>query len=219
MAKILLKGVTTTTMPVVDFGCRYGALSSIANDVFDATCYSEEDLNPERVEEYDAAIQLIREGYDGTEDFYNQVLRNAGSYIQDAFDEYEIKAVVRPGSCEWNIPRSGWYDTSIQFDMEVDAAWVEDTFLELAQDPDFVNFVNQTFKSRSGFISYIPDDINELEEMLYERDEYDYWKVVTVLVKYFVENDESIRNNITDDMVESVMGSPEFETCSSLGIY
>lgn len=219
MAKILLKDVSTTTIPVVDFGCRHGRLASIAEDVFDASCYSEADLDPDSVEEYDAAIRLIQEGYDGTEAFYVQVLRNAGEYIQDAFNEYDIQARVRPGSCEWYIPRSGWYDTAIEFDMEVDAAWVEDTFLELAKDPDFINYVKHTFQSRSGFISYIPDDIEELTEILYERDDYDYWKVVTVIIKYFVEQNESIRDDITYEMIDSILGSPDFETCSSLGIY
>ena len=122
MARFLIKDMTTRTIPVVDFGCRHGKLSYLAEDVFDATYYDEDDFNPDEYEYYDEIISLIRENYDGTEAFYDQVLDCADDYINDAFSEYEIPASVRPGSCKWNIPRSGWYDTAIEFDLDIDLA-------------------------------------------------------------------------------------------------
>ena len=217
MARFLLRGMNTRTLPLVDFGCRHGKLSYIYDDIFVARCYTESDFSPNN-DYYDEIIGLIRDDYDGTDTFYDQVLRSADQYINESLSDYGIPANVRSNSCTWDIPRSGWYDTAIEFDLDLDLDWVDDTFMELKDDPDFIQYVKDTFRSRDGFISYIPDNIAELKELLDPTDS-EYWKVVAVLIKYFIYCDESVADNVSEELIEDIQGNADFTTCSELEIY
>ena len=106
----------------------------------------------------------------------------------------------------------------VEFTVEVDAAWVENTFMELSTDEAFIEFIKQNFSSRDGFISNMPNNIKDLIKLL---DIYntDYWKLFAELVQFFVEQDESIHDSITDDMADNIYGSPDFRMFSDYGIY
>jgi hypothetical protein len=220
MAKILLDGVSTNTFPVVNFGTYWGGLNYLMDDVFDADCVDIEDYDPADIGEdtYAELVSLVNEGYEGAPYFYAAVKEDAAYWIQRAFEEYGIPATVVDGSCEWSHPRSfNFRDSWMVFDMEIDAAWVEDTFISLMDDPGFKEYIDERFSSRDGFISYLPNNTEDLEEML-DPHNRDYWKVVSELVQYFVSEDPNIADSITDEMIDDLRYSGKFVTFSDLGI-
>ena len=222
MATVVLPKLGTDTIPIMDFGCYGGALSYLSQDVFSYWICEEDnirnsdDMDPEDIAD---VLELIAEEYDGRETFDAQVLRLAPSYLQQALDEYGIAAKIVPGSCKWYHPREyNFGDDTMDFDLEVDTDWVANTFMELADKPEFQECLREHFSSYDGFISFIPNNVSELEELLDPNDK-DYWKVVSALVHYFVDQDPEIAKDITNEMVEYIAENPEYTTFSMYGIY
>ena len=215
MAKILLENMNTNVLPVISIS---RVIDILEPSVFDASCIDESDLDEDELgpDIYAEAVQLIRDDVDDTDLMYRQVEREAPYYIQEAFDDYDIKAKVLPGGVNIYNNRWGMYYT--EFTVEVDAAWVENTFMELSTDEAFIEYINRNFTSRDGFISSMPNNIKDLTNLL---DIYntDYWKLFSELVQFFVEQDESIHDSITDDMADSIYGSPDFRMFQDYGIY
>lgn len=210
---VTLKDMNTDVMPVVDFGCYGGPLSTILEDVFvwDAVDLDAFDPNSEY---YGEVANLIADKYDGVDDFSDQVLAYAPETIQEAFNEYGIAAEVVGGSCKWHHPSYYNYsDDVIVFDMKVDTDWVESKFMELKDDPTFKKFLKDNFSSRSGFISYMPDDSAEYEELL-DPNGSEYWKLVSAIVQYLVNSDKSIREDITYELIEDLQGNANYVTIS-----
>ena len=221
MAKILLENMNTNVIPVANFGTYWGGLNGILDDVFDYSYVDIEDYSPEEIgyEEYQELVNLINEEYEGAKAFYDAVIELAPNTIQTAFNEYHIPAQVVPGTCKWNHPRSfNFRDSYMEFDMEIDAAWVEDTFLELQSDPDFIEFIEERFTSRDGFFSYMPNTTEELEELL-NYNNVQYWRLASELIQYIVSQDESISDEVTEDMIDDLRYGGYFITFSELGIY
>lgn len=215
MAKILLEDMNTNVIPVISIS---RVIDCLENSVFDASCIDESDIDEDELgpDIYAEAVQLIRDNVDDTDLMYRQVEREAPYYIQEAFDDYDIKAKVLPGDVSIYHNRWGMYYT--EFTVEVDASWVENTFMELSTDEAFIEYINRNFSSRDGFISSMPNNIKDLTKLL---DIYntDYWKLFAELVQFFVEQDESIHDSITDDMADSIYGSPDFRMFQDYGIY
>ena len=210
---VTLKDTNTDVMPVVDFGTYGGMLSWALEDVFEYDAVNLEAF--EGSEYYDEVAQLIEDQYSGVDEFLNQVLDYAPDYIQQAFDEYEIQAKVVPGSCQWYHPSYYNYeDDSITFDMEVDTAWVESKLAEFSNDPGFKDFLRKEFSSRSGFISYMPNDVSEYNGLL-DPDDSDYWKVVSAIVQFIVSEDMSIREGVTQDLLEAVESNANYVSMRS----
>lgn len=216
---VTLDNMNTDVIPVVDFGTYGGPLSYALEDVFVADYLEVDNLDPENEDEADA-LELINEGYDGTQDFFDQVLRLAPLYIQDAFDQYGIPAKVVSGSCKWNHPREyNYYDDTIEFSMTIDTNWVASKFAELsANEPKFADYLNENYSSRSGFISYMPNDVEGYNDIL-DPNSSDYWKVVSAIVMFMVYDDPSIRNDVTEDMIEYLRGNADYASLSSYGIF
>ena len=216
---VTLDNMNTDVIPVVDFGTYGGPLSYALEDVFVADYREVDNLDPENEDEADA-LELINEGYDGTDDFFNQVLGLAPLYIQDAFDQYGIPAKVVSGSCKWNRPREyNYYDDTIEFSMTIDTNWVASKFAELsANEPKFADYLNDNYSSRSGFISYMPNEVEGYNDML-DPNSSDYWKVVSAIVMFMVYDDPSIKNDVTEDMIEYLRGNADYASLSSYGIY
>lgn len=215
---VTLDDMNTDVIPVVDFGTYGGPLSYALEDVFVADYLEVDNLDPENEDEA-GALELINEGYDGTQEFFDQVLGLAPLYIQDAFDQYGIPAKVESGSCEWKHPREyNYYDDTIEFNMTIDADWVASKFAELSNEPKFADFLNDSFSSRSGFISFMPNKVEDYNGLL-DPNSSDYWKVVSAIVKFMVYDDPSIRNDVTEDMIEYLRGNPDYASLSSYGIY
>lgn len=211
---VILKDMNTDVIPVVDFGCYGGILSDALEDVFVWDCVNIEAFDPDD-EYYDEVVELINDKYDGTQDFYDQVLRYAPSTIQDAFNEYEIPATVISGSCKWDRPSYYNYrDDSIEFDMSIDTGWVESKFMELKDDSKFKKFINREFSSRDGFISFMPNDTESYRELL-DPNNNEYWKLVSAIIQYIVSEDMKIREDITMDLYESIVENPDFVSMNS----
>ena len=221
MATIVLKNVNTDVLPVIDVDCYGGLLSTVLEDVFVYDFVEVDNLTPDDLgqEEYEEAIELINEKYDGTDEFWSQTLRLVPDYIQDSFDEYNLRLKVLPGTCKWYHPREyNFSSDAIDFDVEVDTDWVAETFAELSQQEDFKSFLKKRFSSRSGFISFIPDNTADFEELTDPSND-DYWKLVSAIVTYYVDEDPSIARGVTEDLVEYINGNHEFATFSSCGIF
>lgn len=215
---VVLKNMDTDIFPVVDFGCYWGNLKGALDDVFVYDFINLDAIDPDD-EYYDEIVELVDEKYDGRDEFFDQVLRLAPSYIQDAFDDYGAKIKVIPSSCKWYHPREyNFSDDTIQFDASVDTAWVENKFRELSRKPDFANYLKREFSSRDGFISFMPDDVDSYNELLDPSND-NYWKVVSAIVGYLISEDTSIRDHATYDLEDSVLSNADFVRCSSLGIY
>ena len=221
MSTVVLKNIGTDVLPIMDFGTYGGPLSIASEDVFDYYACDVEniknsDMDPEDIA---GALELIEEQYDGRDAFEDQVLRLAPKYLQSALDEYGIKASIVPGSCHWYHPREyNFRDDSMDFDLEVDTDWVATTFAALADNPEFQDCIREHFSSRSGFISFIPNTVSELEELL-DPDSSDYWKVVATIITYYVDQNPDIAKDTTDDLVEYLSGNPDYATFSMYGIY
>lgn len=215
---VTLKNMNTDVIPVADFGTYGGSLASELEDVFVYDAVNEDALDPND-EEYDVIMELIADKYDGTDAFFNQVLEYAPATIQAAFDDYEIPATVVSGSCKWNRPRFYNYsDDVIEFDMTIDTNWVDSKFREFSDDPKFESFLKDNYSSRSGFISYMPDDTAEYESIL-NPDDSDYWKLVSAIITYIVDADPSIRESAMLDLEDDLISNANYERFSTLGIY
>lgn len=215
---VTLKDMNTDVIPVADFGCYGGPLSGILEDVFDAYSVNTSNLSPDD-EYYDEIVKLISEKYDGTKEFQQQVLDLAPATIQQAFDEYDIPATVVSGSCKWWHPREyNFSDDVIEFDMSIDTNWVESKFRELSSDSKFNKFLGERYSSRSGFMSFMPDNTSEYEEIL-DPNSTDYWKLVSAIISYIVNNDPSISESVTEDLYEYIISNPDFVTYSDLELY
>jgi hypothetical protein len=215
---VTLKGMNTDIIPVVDFGCYGGILSYALDDVFVYDCIELDAFDPDS-EYYDDVVELVNDKYDGREEFYAQVLSYAPSTIQDAFNEYEIAATVVPNSCKWDNPQFYNYrDDSIEFDMTVDTGWVESKFREFSNNSAFRKCLKDNFSSRDGFISFMPDSVDEYNELL-DPNNKEYWKVVSALVHFIVSEDPSIREDITSELEEYVSSNGDYVHCSWYEIY
>lgn len=213
-----LKDMNTDVVPVADFGCYGGPLSTILEDVFDSYSVNTSNISPDD-EYYDEIVKLINEKYDGTEEFQQQVLDLAPATIQQAFDEYDIPATVVSGSCKWWHPREyNFSDDVIEFDMSIDTNWVENKFRELSGDSKFNKFLGERYSSRSGFMSFMPDSASEYEEIL-DPNSSDYWKLVSAIISYIVDSDPSISESVTEDLYEYISSNPDFVTYSDLELY
>ena len=214
---VVLKNLDTSVIPVVDFGCYWGELGSALDDVFVYEYIHLDNIDPDH-EYYDEIVELVDSKYDGTDEFFNQVLRLAPGYIQDALNEYGAKIKVIPSSCKWYHPREyNFGDDVIQFDASVDTAWVDNKFRELSRKPDFANYLKREFSDRSGFISFMPNDVDSYNELL-DPNSSDYWKVVCAIVGYLISEDTSIRDDALYDLEETLLTNPDFIRCSGLGI-
>ena len=215
---VVLKNLDTSVIPVVDFGCYWGELRSVLDDVFVYEYIELDNIDPDD-EYYDEIVELVDEKYDGTDAFYDQVLRLAPGYIQDALDEYGAKIKVIPSSCKWYHPREyNFGDDVIQFDASVDTAWVDNKFRELSRKPDFAKYLKKEFSSYDGFISFMPDDVDSYNELL-DPNSSDYWKVVCAIVGYLISEDTSIRDHALYDLEDTLLSNPDFIRCSSYDIF
>lgn len=205
---VTLKDMNTDVIPVADFGCYGGPLSWVLEDVF---VWDAMNLDYyEGSEYYDEVAQLIDEKYDGTQEFFDQVLRYAPATIQAAFDDYEIPATVVSGSCKWNHPRYYNYsDDVIEFDMTIDTGWVESKFNELSGDYKFTDYLDSEFSSRDGFISSMPNAASGYNELL-DPSNPEYWKVVSAIVRYIVYSDKSIAESATEDLIDDLISNADY---------
>ena len=218
LTNVRLKNVSTGVFPVVDFGCYGGLLTDALDDVFVYDFINLDNIDPDN-EYYDEIVELIDEKYDGRDAFFNQVLRLAPKYIQEAFDECGAKIKVIPDSCFWDHPRQyNFRDDEIRFDAVVDPAWVAQEFKEVSQKPDFREFLRIKFSDRDGFISFIPDDVDSYRELLNPNDR-DYWKAVAAIVGYSLFKDTSIEADATERLYDEVICNPDYVQCSSYDIF
>lgn len=218
MAKVVLDEMNTHMIPIVDCGTYYGALAGIWDDIFNSYEVDIDDYSPDDLgtDEYNDLVRLVHEGYEGTEDFISELLSIIPDYIQEGFDMYGIPAKVIPNSCKWQYAH-GYYDSQVDFDMSIDIGWVEDTFTELSTDEDFINYIHQRFSSRSGYISFMPDSIEELKEIL-DPHNTSYWRLVSEIIQYMINCDEVIAKDVTDSLVES-LDECDFVRYRDLGIW
>ena len=213
---VTLKGMNTDVVPVADFGCYGGPLSYALEDVFVYDALG--NIGPDH-EYYDEIMQLVEEKYDGVPEFFEQVLRYAPGTIQEAFNDYDIPATVVNDSCKWYHPREyNFGDDVIEFDMTIDTNWVESKFRELSENSEFTKFINREFSSRDGFISFMPNDTSEYETLL-DPNNGEYWKVVSAIIKFIVNEDPSIRNSVTEDLYESLTENADYTKFSSFDIF
>lgn len=215
---VTLKDMNTDVIPVADFGTYGGMLASELEDVFVYDAVDIDAVDPDS-EYYDEFAELMAEKYDGTDEFFKQVLSYAPATIQAAFDDYEIPATVVDGSCKWNRPRFYNYsDDVIEFDMTIDTNWVESKFREFSNEPKFKSFLEDNYSSRSGFISFMPDNTAEYESILDPNDS-DYWKLVSAIVTYIVDADPSIRESAMEDLMDDLRGNADYVTFSMFEIF
>ncbi len=216
---VVLKNMNTDILPVVDFGCYWGSLKDALDDVFVSDYVELDNIDPEDNYYYDEIVELVNDGYDGTDDFFDQVLRMAPATIQKAFDEYEIKMTVVPSSCKWYHPREyNFGDDEIVFDTTVDTKWLESKFIEFSRKSDFSSYLKKEFSSRDGFISFMPNDVDSYNDLL-DPSSNEYYKVVSAVVGYIISEDTSIRRDVTEEMYEELIGNPDYATFSSYEIY
>jgi hypothetical protein len=215
---VTLKDMNTSIIPVADFGCYGGPLSTILEDVFDYSFIDINDIDPND-DNYDEIVQLVNNEYIGSRDFYQQVLDLAPKTIQQAFDEYGIPATVVDGTCKWYHPRQyNFGDDEIVFAMTIDANWVESKFDEFSRDSKFIDFIKKEYSSRDGFISFMPSDVSEYDELL-DPDNSDYWQVVSAVITYIVNSDTSIRESVMDDLYDYMISNPNYVSFSEFMIF
>lgn len=209
MSKVVLNGMNTDVMPLVDFGTYGGGLSYLYDDIFVAE-YANLDAFDPSDEYYDEVVELIEEDYDGRDAFEAQVRDVAAQYIQEALNDYDIPFTVVTGSCEWHFPKFYNYsDSCMQFDLEVDTTWVEQTFADLVQDDSFVAYIKKAFSSRDGFYSFIPSTVEEFDAII-SPENADYWKVVAAIISYYVDSNPSIREDASRSMEEYLWSNSDF---------
>lgn len=221
MAKIILDKMNTDVLPVIDVDCYGGRLSLALEDVFVYDYVNLDNVTPDNTdpEDYEGIMELVNEQYDGTDEFYKQVLDDAPHYIQQAFDDYELPIRIIPDTCKWYHPREYNFATdAIDFSIEVDTDWVASKFAELSSNPNFESFLKERYSSYSGFISFMPNNVKDFDKYA-DPDNEDYWKMVSAIVTYYVEQNPDIAEDATDDLIEYISGNPVYATFSMYGIY
>lgn len=221
MAKIVLDKMNTDVLPVIDVDCYGGKLSLVLEDVFVYDYVNLDMITPENTnpDDYEGIMELVNEKYDGTDEFYQDVLDAVPQFIQQAFDEYELPIRIIPNTCKWYHPREyNFSSDAIDFSIEIDTDWVAAKFSELSANLDFVAFLKERYSSYSGFFSFMPNDVAGFEA-LGNPDNEDYWKVVSAIVTYYVNQNPEIAENATDDLIDYLYGNYSYATFSMYGIY
>ena len=221
MAKIVLDKMNTDVLPVIDVDCYGGMLSTVAEDVFVYDYVNVDNLDPKEMgqEEYDSTMELIEEKYNGLDEFYQQVLDVVPDFIQESFNEYELPIRILGDTCKWYHPREyNFSSDATDFSIEIDTDWVASKFSELSANPDFVAFLKKRYSSYSGFFSFMPNDVAGFEE-LGNPDNEDYWKMVSAIVTYYVNQNPEIAEDATMALVDYLNGNPMYCTFSMNNIY
>ena len=207
MAKIFLDELTTRVFPIINtVDIQWCEENAIDTDYIDLEDYSPDGIGEW---EYQELSELVAEHYDGTKEIEEYIEDHAASYLQDALNQYGIPMTIIPGTCHWHSGNA-YYCGYIIFDADIDAAWVEDTFEELSTDQNFINFIAKNYSSYDGFISYMPDNIEDLYDISSPSDR-NYWRLVCEIVSYIVSLDAEIKVDISGEFFESV------EECGYVG--
>lgn len=176
--------VSTNVIPIIDVDAYGGSLSSFF---------------------YDSDKVILDRDLDA---FWNQVVTESMDIIQDSFKELGIPAKVVSGS--GNIYHPSYYNFSgdeLNFSISVEDSWINERFEEYKDDAEFLNFLQEKYSSRSGFISFFPSDKQKFIESF--ESSRDKWKVVCQIITYQFDN--GIYEENSETLVERLSANPEFD--------
>lgn len=140
-------------------------------------------------------------------------------YIQELADEVareldgirEIKVLNLKNPSEYNF-RGDWCD----LDVYMEEGWKDKVLKhadDILSDRDCIEFFNDNFESRSGFISFLPEDMEEYPKMIrqYEGGYADDRVVAVWLSLMYVFKNGRIAWENWDDILEKVMDNGNFK--------
>lgn len=155
---------------------------------------------------WDGAFDEVQEEYQGEyiwgygeynhDEFMQSIVqayKNREDEILESLNVPFIKRLTFTG--EWSSPREYNFTTdSIYFDIEVDENEMMQALEGLRNDTAFAEFLREHYASRSGFISFTPDNYDDLVKQIKQEvdpanEHVEYEQSVGALVRYLAERD------------------------------
>lgn len=140
---------------------------------------------------------------DCTAEFEKCIIDTYVELTQDALKENDIECIITPK----RIDRPRFYnysDDSLVFDLKIDDNFLE-SLKSIADCADFLAFINNEYKSRSGFISFMPSSRYEFLNAI----EIDIERALASYLNYLLKTDT--------DILQSEFYDTVYETASSYG--
>lgn len=147
-------------------------------------------------------------------------------YIQGLADDVakELNGVEKIKVLNIMSPREYNFQTDwCDLDVYMEDGWIDKILKdadEILEDEDCIGFFNDNFKSRSGFISFLPENIKDYPELIRNRGDIPSWrddKVAAVwLSLMYVHKHGRIAWENWDDIIEDVEGNTDFTECFTL---
>ncbi len=202
--------LTSDVLNIIDVGMYDSELSS---DVF---LYDiDMELDGDEDEEEEARIrEEYDEAYDNfsNEKYCKMIQDNAATYIsQEVLPELKdiCPAIIDIEVTGIYSPKSYNYGSDLlEFTVKIDRRkliWEIDMMSGIA---DFEEYLKEEYSSRSGFISFMPDNMKEFWDLL--NDKEDDWKPITQYLNYKIKNElrvegfgEWLRDNEQDKSIYS----------------
>lgn len=147
-------------------------------------------------------------------------------YIQGLADDVakELSGVEKIKVLNIMSPREYNFQTDwCDLDVYMEDGWMDKILKdadEILEDEDCIGFFNDNFKSRSGFVSFLPENMRDYPELIRNRGDVPSWgddKVAAVwLSLMYVHKHGRIAWENWDDIIEDVEGNTDFTECFTL---
>lgn len=147
-------------------------------------------------------------------------------YIQGLADDVakELDGVEKIKVLNIKSPREYNFQTDwCDLDVYMEDGWIDKILKdadEILEDEDCIGFFNDNFKSRSGFMSFLPENMRDYPELIRNRGDVPSWgddKVAAVwLSLMYVHKHGRIAWENWDDIIEDVEGNTDFTECFTL---
>ena len=208
----IIKTATTLFMfTAVDFYWGLGNPDTLLSFMFD------EDYRDEMSEEDKELIDWDNFDMDKYKKEFLPYIQGLADDVAKELDGVEkIKVLDIKSPREYNF-QTDWCDV----DVYMEDGWQEKILghtAEIFADKDCVEFFDENFKTRSGFISFLPEDMKEYPELIrnYNGSMKDDKVVAVWLSLMYVHKNGRIAWENWENIIEDVEGNNDFAGCFTL---
>lgn len=208
----IIKTATTLFMfTAVDFYWGLGSPDTLLSFMFD------EDYRDEMSEEDKKLIDWDNFDMDKYKKEFLPYIQSLADDVAKELDGVEkIKVLDIKSPREYNF-QTDWCDV----DVYMEDGWQEKILGhtdEIFADKDCVEFFDENFKTRSGFISFLPEDMKEYPELIrnYNGSIKDDKVVAVWLSLMYVHKNGRIAWENWENIIEDVEGNNDFAGCFTL---